>query len=204
MGTYVLVANGTEAGETFTFTLHAFNAAGTVAGAAAAWHTALGLLWNGVAPPTDSIKQNIPTTSSITSSSATEIDALTGKNLGQVITAEALVGTDATGPVPPQCCVVVSLRTAVFNKSGRGRFYLPAISTDKLTAGRITGTVVTQIVTASQKMIQSLNGAGYTVCVYHRGPRTHDNVVTINVGDVMDTQRRRRDKLVEVRTSLSV
>lgn len=204
MGTYILVANGTEAGETFTFTLHVFNAAGTVAGAAAAWHTALGLLWNGVAPPADSIKQNIPTTTSIVNSSATEIDPLTGRNLGQTQTAEALVGTDATGPVPPQCAVVVSLRTALFNKSGRGRFYLPALSTDKVTAGRITGTVVTQIVTASQKMVQSLNGAGYTVCVYHRATKTHDNVVSVNVGDVFDTQRRRRDKLVEARTSLAV
>jgi len=204
MGTYICVANGTEAGETFTFTLHTFNAAGTVAGAAAAWHTALGLLWNGVAPPADSIKQLIPTTSSIISSSATEIDPLTGKNLGQVITAEALAGTDATGPVPPQCAVTVSLRTAVFNKAGRGRFYLPALSTDKVSAGRILAGAVTQIVTASQKMIQSLNGAGYTVVVYHRASRTHDNVVSVNVGDVFDTQRRRRDKLVEARTSLSV
>lgn len=204
MGTYALVANGSQAGETFTFTLHVFNAAGTVAGAAAAWHTALGLLWNGVASPADSIKQLVPTTSSITQSSATEIDPLTGKNLGQVVTAEALPGTDATGPVPPQCAVVVSLRTALFNKSGRGRFYLPSLSTDKVAAGRILGTAVTQMATAAQKMVQSLNGAGYTVCVYHRKTKTHDNVVTVNVGDVFDTQRRRRDKLVEARTSLAV
>lgn len=204
MGTYALVANGTQAGETFTFTLHAFNAAGTVAGAAAAWHTAIGLLWNGVATPADSIKQLIPTTSQLTQTSATEIDPLTGKNLGQVVTAEALVGTDATGPVPPQCAVVVSLRTALFNKSGRGRFYLPSLATDKVAAGRILGTAVTQITTAAQKMVQSLNGAGYTVCVYHRKTKTHDNVVTVNVGDVFDTQRRRRDKLVEARTSLAV
>ena len=204
MGTYICVANGTEAGETFTFTLHTFNAAGTVAGAAAAWHTALGLLWNGVATPADSIKQLIPTTSHIISSSATEIDPLTGKNLGQVITAEALVGTDANGPVPPQCAVTVSLRTAVFNKAGRGRFYLPAYGTDKVLAGRILPLAVTQTATAAQKMVQSLNGAGYTVCVYHRASRTHDNVVSVNVGDVFDTQRRRRDKLVEARTSLAV
>lgn len=204
MGTYALVANGTQAGETFTFTLHAFNAAGTVAGAAAAWHVALGLLWNGVAPPADSIKQLIPTTTTLSQSSATEIDPLTGKNLGQQQTAEALVGTDASGPVPPQCCVVVSMRTALFNKSGRGRFYLPALGTDNVVAGRIKAASVTQMTTAAQKMVQSLNGAGYTVCIYHRSSKTHDNVTSVNVGDVFDTQRRRRDKLVEARTSLSV
>jgi hypothetical protein len=161
-------------------------------------------LWNGVATPTDSIKQLIPTTSGIDVTSATEIDPLTGKNLGQVVTTQALVGTDATGPVPPQCAVVVSLRTALFNKAGRGRFYLPALSTDKVAAGRILTAARDSCAVASQKMVQSLNGAGYIVCVYHRATKTHDNVTQVSVGDVFDTQRRRRDKLIEVRNTLSV
>lgn len=204
MGTYRLVATGHEAGESFTFTLSCFNAAGTVAGAAGAWHTALGLLWNGAAPPADSIKQLIPTTSGIDISSATEIDPLTGKNLGQVQTAEGLIGTDASGPLPPQCSIVVSMRTALFNKAGRGRFYLPTFGVDVLAAGRLPNTARTQICTAAQKMVQSLNGSGYTVVIYHRKAKTHDNVVSVNVGDVYDTQRRRRDKLIEARLSLAV
>lgn len=36
MGTYINVASGTQSGEVWTFTVHTFNAAGTVAGAAAA------------------------------------------------------------------------------------------------------------------------------------------------------------------------
>lgn len=204
MGTYRLVATGHEAGESFTFTMSAFNAAGTVAGAAAAWSTAVRLMWNGVASPADSIKQLIPTTSGIDISSATEIDPLTGKNLGQVQTAETLVGTDASGPLPPQCSIVVSMRTALFNKSGRGRFYLPTFGVDVLAAGRLPTTARLQTTTAAQKMVQSLNGAGYTVCIYHRTTKTHDNVVSVNVGDVYDTQRRRRDKLIESRLSLSV
>jgi hypothetical protein len=162
------------------------------------------LLWNGVATPADSIKQLIPTVSGIDQTTVTEIDPLTGKQLGKIATAETLVGTNANGPLPPQCSVVVSLRTALFQRSGRGRFFLPAYGTDKVSAGRILAGAVTQTVTAAQKMIQSLNGAGYTVCIYHRTPKTHDNVVTVDVGDVFDTQRRRRNKLIEVRTSLTV
>ena len=124
--------------------------------------------------------------------------------MGQVQTSETLVGTDASGPLPPQCSVVVSLRTALFNKSGRGRFYLPVFGSDVLAAGRLPATAKTQVATAAQKMIQSLNGAGYTVVVYHRSTRTHDNVTQVNVGDVYDTQRRRRNKLIEARTTLSV
>lgn len=204
MGTYRAVVSGHEAAESFNFSMTLFNAAGSVAGAAAALHTAVLLLWNGVAPPADSIKQLIPTTSGIDLTSATEIDPLTGKNMGQVQTSETLVGTDASGPLPPQCSVVVSLRTALFNKSGRGRFYLPVFGSDVLAAGRLPATAKTQVATAAQKMIQSLNGAGYTVVVYHRSTRTHDNVTQVNVGDVYDTQRRRRNKLIEARTTLSV
>lgn len=204
MGTYRAVVAGHEASESFNFSMTLFNAAGSVAGAAAALHTAIGLLWNGVAPPADSIKQLVPTTSGIDLTSATEIDPLTGKNMGQVQTSETLVGTDATGPLPPQCSIVVSLRTALFNKSGRGRFYLPVFGSDVLAAGRLPATAKTQVATAAQKMIQSLNGAGYQVVVYHRASKTHDAVTQVNVGDVYDTQRRRRNKLVEARTTLSV
>lgn len=204
MGTYRGVVLGHLAGETFEWTCTLFNAAGTVAGAAAALHTAIGLLWNGVAPPADSIKQLIPTASGIDLTSATEIDPLTGKNLGQVQTAETLVGTNATSTLPPQCSIVVSLRTALFDRTGRGRFYLPAFGSDQLAAGRLPATARTQVATASQKFVQSLNGAGYTVCVYHRKTRTHDNVTKVSVGDVYDTQRRRRDKLIESRVELAV
>jgi hypothetical protein len=204
MGLYRNVVTGHEAGESFTFTFSTFNAAGTVAGAAAALHTAIGLLWNGVATPADSIKQLIPTVCGIDQCFAVEISALDGKQLGKVVNAEALVGTNANGPLPPQCSCVVSLRSAVFTKAGRGRFYLPTFATDKVSGGRILAAAVTQVATAAQKMVQSLNGAGYTVCIYHRQTKTHDNVVTVDVGDVFDTQRRRRDKLIEVRTSLAV
>lgn len=204
MGLYRNVITGHESGESFTFTFSTFNAAGTVAGAAAALNTAIGLLWNGVASPADSIKQLYPAATGIDQTFAVEIDPLTGHQLGKTVNAAALVGTDANGPLPPQCACVVSLRTALFTKRGRGRFYLPAFSTDKVAAGRILAAAVTQVATAAQKMVQSLNGAGYTVCVYHRDTKTHDNVVTVDVGDVFDTQRRRRDKLIETRTSLAV
>lgn len=204
MPEFVNTVNGHEVGETFTFTVHTYNAGGNLAAAAAAFNTAVALLWNGVASPADSIKQLIPTVCGIDQTTTVQLDPLTGKNLGKIATAQALVGTDANGPLPPQCSAVVSLRSAIFTRAGRGRFYLPTFATDKVAAGRILAGAVTQTVTAAQKFVQSLNGAGYTVVVYHRSTRTHDNVVSVDVGDVFDTQRRRRDKLVEVRSSLAV
>jgi hypothetical protein len=202
---YRLTARGhLPQGEIFTFTLHCQNIGGTIAGAAAAWHTALGLLWNGVATPADSIKQLVSTTIGIDVSVADALDPLTGKNDAQITTAETLVGTSAADPLVNQDAVVVSLRTAKATKAGRGRFYLPPYGEDETTAGVLLATPRGQTTTAAQKMIQSLNGAGYTVGVFHRNTITIDPVVSVDVSNVVGTQRRRRNKIVPVRSSANV
>jgi hypothetical protein len=103
-----------------------------------------------------------------------------------------------------QAAVVVSLRTAKATKAGRGRFYLPPFGEDETTAGLLLATPRGQVATAAQKMVQSLNGAGYTVGVWHRNSLTQDAVVSVDVSNVVGTQRRRRDKIVPVRSSLPV
>lgn len=204
MPTYANVVTGHTLGESFTWTLHTFNAGGNTAGAAAALHTAVDLMWNGAAPPADSIKQLVCADDGIDQTTAIELDPLTGKNLSKVETAETLVGTNASECLPPQCSCCVSLTTALPQKKGRGRFYLPAFGVDQIAGGRIIAAATASVKNAAQALIQSLNGAGYTVVIYHRSDRTHDNVTGGNVGNVFDTQRRRRNKLVEVRSSFSV
>jgi len=205
MSFYRLTARGhLPQGEVFNFTLHAENISGTLSGAGAAWHTALGLLWNGVATPADSIKQCIPTTIGIDASVVDQLDALTGKNDAQLVTTETLVGTNATDPLVNQDAVVVSLRTAKATKAGRGRFFLPPFGEDQTTAGLLLATPRGQVATAAQKMVQSLNGAGYIVKVFHRTSITADTVTSVDVSNVVGTQRRRRNKIVPVRSSFTV
>jgi hypothetical protein len=205
MPIYRLTAKGhLPQGEQFVFTLHAQNAGGTLAGAGSAWHTAIGLLWNGVATPADSIKQCVPTTIGIDASVVDQLNALTGKNDAQLVTSEALVGTNAADPLVNQDSVVVSLRTAKATKAGRGRFYLPPFGEDQTTAGLLLATPQGQVSTAAQKMVQSLNGAGYIVGVFHRKTNTIDAVVSVDVSNVVGTQRRRRDKIVPTRSSHTV
>jgi hypothetical protein len=205
MSFYRLTAKGhTQEGELWTFTLHCQNISGTLAGAAAAWHTAMGLLWNGVATPADSIKQLVPTTVGCDATVADQLDPLTGKNDAQLSTLETLVGTNATDQWPAQDSVAVTLRTAKATKAGRGRFFLPPFSENEALGARITATAQGQIKTAAQKMIQSLNGAGYIVGVFHRLTILQDAVVSVDVADVIRTQRRRTDKLIPTRSSATV
>jgi hypothetical protein len=205
MGFYRLLARGhTEQGETFNFSMHCQNPVGTVAGASAAWHTALGLLWNGVAPPADSIKQLVPTSCGVDASLATELDPLSGHNLGQQQAAEALVGTEPGDPLPPQNTICVSLRTSLANRRGRGRFYLPPFGEAQVTGGLLIAAARGQVAVAAQKCIQSLNGAGYQVGIWHKDTLTMTPVTSVDVSDVVKTQRRRYNKILGTRSSQSV
>lgn len=200
MTDYINVARGATTGEIWSMTLHTQKAGGNLAAAQAAWAAALAVLWDGTGG-TDSIGQYCSTGTTLTVASTAELDALTGKQLGRVESALALTGTSVGEGVPPQLSVVCSLRTALATRAGRGRFYLPPFTTTEVTAARLDGAIQAIVATACQKFLQSLNTATYVPCVYHRTTRTHDNITTIDVGNVFDTQRRRRNKLIETRVS---
>jgi hypothetical protein len=188
-------------GEIFTFSVHSQKAAGDITDAHSAWATALGLLWNGAATPADSIKQLYPAATTVDELVTTELDAVTGKNVIQAISAPALVGTGSGAALPPQLAICVSLRTALPTRAGRGRFFLPAPIVTESTVGRINSTGQGQVALAAVGMLQSMQSDLYPVVILHKSTMTTDLVISTDVGDVFDTITRRRDKLVEVRVS---
>jgi hypothetical protein len=82
--------------------------------------------------------------------------------------------------------------------------YMPVMTVTQVVAGRLVVADQTRIATAAQKALQSLATAGYIPIIYHRTTRTFDPIVSVDVGDVWDTQRRRRDKLIETRVRLNL
>jgi len=205
MTVYRNVAKGSLIdGEQWTFSVHTEKAAGVTDDAATAWGTAIGLLWNGVATPADSIKQLYPAGTTVDELETTELSALTGKNVSQATSSPALAGTGSGAALPPQVAVCVSLRTALPTRAGRGRFFLPAPIVTVSSAGRIGSTPRGQILAAAEGMLQSLSDSGYPAVVYHRNDLTTTSVTTVKVGDVFDTIRRRRDKLIESYVSAAV
>lgn len=120
----------------------------------------------------------------------------------------AATGSSASFVLPPQNAFVISLRTIQPGASGRGRFYLPGLTALSLTN---LGAVVTSDRNALVDAFATYAGDVFTsssnltnLCVYSRTLGQSFNCTSVDAGSVWDTQRRRRNELVEGRYSVSV
>lgn len=108
-------------------------------------------------------------------------------------------GTAVGSALPADVAITVSLRTALANRSGRGRFYLPQPAQSMSTStGRILSTAVDTIIGALEPAWQTYSAWGQPV-IYSRKSRSTQIISSFNVGDLYDTQRRRENKLPETR-----
>lgn len=199
MTVYNNVISGTWPGETWSFTIHSEKVGGSLSAAATAWATACAVFWTtggaaGIAP-------YVPSSVASVEVSTASLDPITGKQVGRTIAAFAHPGTSASEELPPQCAVVGSMRTTLATRAGRGRFYMPPMAANVLNAGLVDSTIQTEIATVIKEFLQSLATSTYPAVIYHRASRLTDAVVSCDVGNVFDTQRRRRSKLVETRVS---
>jgi hypothetical protein len=191
-------------GEQFVFGVHSEKAAGSLSGAHSAWAAAVDDLWNGTATPADSIKQLYPSSIHIDEVVSTELDPITGKNLLQERSGVSLVGTGSGSALPQEVAVCVSLRTNLPTRAGRGRFFLPSPIVTTVSASRLAGTPQGQILAAAALMLGDMSAATFPVVILHRSTMTTDLVISVDVGDVFDSMRTRRDKLREVRVTAVV
>lgn len=139
-----------------------------------------------------------------TRATTVEIDPATGKQLTGAEDTRTDAGTSEATCLPFQCAPVVTLRTATLSRAGRGRFYAPSLAVDQVSAGRMLTTARDTLADAAEDLVQGLTSAGGNLVIYHRGSGTTSLVTSLDVGDVIDTQRRRRNKLIESRTSRAI
>ena len=131
-----------------------------------------------------------------------EISPLTGQQQTLRESNVDIAGTSEANALPADVAIVVSLRSPVANRTGRGRFYLPQPTTDALTAvGRLDETAQSTIVDALLAAWTQANAAGENPVIYSRTQRATREITSFNVGDLFDTQRRRENALTENRVS---
>ena len=129
-----------------------------------------------------------------------EISPLTGQQQTLRESNVDIAGTSEANALPADVAIVVSLRSPVANRTGRGRFYLPQPTTDALTAvGRLDETAQSTIVDALTAAWTQANAAGENPVIYSRTQRATREITSFNIGDLFDTQRRRENALTENR-----
>lgn len=185
---------GAYTGEIWTFRVHSDGNV-SLAAAQSAWSSGIGA-FGSVAYLGD-----LPATCSFTEITTAELDPVTGGQLTKASDPRSEVGTSAAAGLPMQIAPVVSLRTLDASRRGRGRFYAPSPAVDTQAEGRMTTTARGNLADSAEAMFNALQAAGLTPVLYGGAGATPLNLTSLDVGDVVDTQRRRRNKLIESRTS---
>lgn len=197
MALYRHLCSGTSPGEVWTFSLWV-NSQSSLQQAHSTWDIATGALWTGALDAL--IAPQIVNTSLTTA----EVDVATGRQSTKLDSAVNRPGVAAGQMLPFQCATAVSLRTIFATRSGRGRFFLPPLAVSVIAAGRLSVASQTAVADAVEAMMTTLVAGGSTPVVYSRVAKAAVTVTSFDVGDVIDTQRRRRNKLVEDRVSVVI
>ena len=142
-----------------------------------------------------------------------EIDPISRRYKSATETHERILTTPVRGTVEgngmPQQTLCISLLTgAKRGLASRGRFYPPATVLSLGSDGTVGDSAVTRVAQAARTLITNLNNwpgtdtpLGGSVVVLG-GNGTTRPVTAVSVGNVMDTQRRRRNKLRERYTTI--
>lgn len=187
---------GTTPGESWSLGVYT-TGEGTLAAAQTTWGDAVAALWTGALDSVITADVHVveTTTASIASASGTQISRLSDD--------VSLSGVAAGEMLPYQCASAVSWRSDLATRAGRGRIYLPPLAASVLDAGRLSAGAVTTIVGAVEDFWGALNTGGLQLVLYSRTAFTTQVVTKADVGNVIDTQRRRRNKLIEQRSPVT-
>jgi len=166
--------------------------------AAVAWNAAL---WSG-ATAGNGLEDHITAEVGMDLVTTVEITESTGLQTARVDTAQSIDGVAAGNAMPADVALVVSLRTGLANRRGRGRFYLPQPAASQLTTnGRVLADFITDLGASLSAAWDSYNTATDVPVIYSRVARDTNVIISFDVGDLYDTQRRRENSVTEARTS---
>lgn len=124
-------------------------------------------------------------------------------------TASASIAGTGTANQPLPTSFVLSLRTALAGRRARGRAYWPALSVVVQAAGTFSSGFMSAAPTEARNMIVAFGDAASAtdlrpVVVSKVGAGQVTPVTQVAIGNVPDTQRRRRNALVETYSTAAI
>lgn len=163
------------------------------------WATGTKILLASAASPFVQLRANISSAGGI-NLVRTEYIADGALQVAGVATGAAIPGTGANN-LPNQCSMVISLLTAQAGRSRRGRMYWPWLVTPQGADGHVNTSTVQVFATAMGAALFTIGatsaGQPMQLVVHSRKLEEATLVTSLAVGNVIDTQRRRRNQLIE-------
>lgn len=191
------------AGDTFVYQWYA-ESIRTIAQAqlaAVAWNAAV---WNG-ATAGNGYKDHVTADVSMLTVITAEIAASTGKQLQRAETAQVIAGVAAGNSLSADCCMVVSLRSSLPQRTGRGRFYMPQPAALNLTTqGRITADMTNDILAALTAAWGAYDTGIDRPVIYSPTFRLTRPIISFDIPDLFTTQRRRENKVTQTRVTAAM
>jgi len=176
-----------SAGDQWCTTMHT-SSVNSLSSVHTAWTTAVNTFFSGT------YNAMMPTDVSATQTLTNQLDPLTAKNVAQQTSAITQTGTGAGGKPSPRDCVLLSLRTALPQKKGRGRMFLPSVDASHYTTtGRLVQADMQTIATGFAAVLTTLAGTA-TPIIFHKNILGFDVIIAVKVPDLAATQRRRTNK----------
>ena len=112
----------------------------------------------------------------------------------QAVSTQTSATTGVT-QLPPQIAIVATLVTAGFGKAFRGRMYWPGTG-NPTSDHRVDSANTVGLANALALFFTDVNAFGAVACLISNSRAAFSPLVAVQVDDVYDTQRRRRDKVL--------
>jgi hypothetical protein len=178
-----------SAGDIWIATMHS-SSANTLTAVHTAWTTFVNNLFSGTLNAL-----NTPDTQ-CTGTVTDALDPATGRNTQQASSTITQVGSGAGAAPSPRSCLVFSWVTALHTRAGRGRMFLPSPDASHYTAtGDFVSAMCTSVSAAAAALLVTFSATAIPV-IYHRTTRTTDNITDLKIGNIVGTQRRRTNKVL--------
>ena len=169
--------------------------------AAVAWNATL---WNG-AVAGNGYKDHVTAGVSMLNVITVSVNPATGKQINRADTAQVIAGVAAGNAMTAKTSVVVSIRTDLASREGRGRFHLPQPAVSQATAtGRVLADLVADVVASLSAAWTAYNSGTDRPVIFHRALHTTDNLTKFDVPDLFGCISNRENKVIPARSSAAM